>query len=228
MMLDSKEMVIRLLVSAIIGGLIGLDREKGNQPAGLRTHILVTVGSTLVMLVSMYGFVYVPRPGDSARLAAQVISGIGFLGAGTIFKGKSTVRGLTTAAGLWVSAGLGLAVGAGMYIAAGVTALITIISLTILNHIEEKVVFRKHRKVKIVCQQSENFLGDIEKVVLGHNARIINLKLGWDIQRDIEDCKKIDVIMYLKFIDNVDILTLQQDIMQIEGVESCQFTIGRG
>lgn len=104
-------MIIRLLLAGLMGGIIGLERESHGRPAGLRTHIIVSLGSCLIMLVSIYGFEDAGNR-DPARLAAQVISGIGFLGAGTILREGATIIGLTTAASLWVVAGIGLAMGA--------------------------------------------------------------------------------------------------------------------
>ncbi len=118
------ELFARLVLATVLGGAIGLERGTLNRPAGLRTHILVCVGSTLAMLVSMYGLLDM-RGGvltpsyDGGRIAAQVISGIGFFGAGTILREGSSVRGLTTAASLWTVAGIGLAVGSGMYVGGG-------------------------------------------------------------------------------------------------------------
>lgn len=102
----------RLALAALLGGIIGFDREYRAKEAGLRTHFLVGLGSALFMIVSMYGFDGV---GDPGRIAAQVVTGIGFIGAGSIMIHKQFVRGLTTASGLWATAGIGLAVGAGMY-----------------------------------------------------------------------------------------------------------------
>ena len=115
------DMILRLLLATVLGGAVGIERGSGDRPAGFRTHILVCTGSALIMLVSMYGFddTYVSgisnaNNRDSARIAAQVVSGIGFLGAGTIMHEGVTVRGLTTAASLWMVSAIGLAAGAGM------------------------------------------------------------------------------------------------------------------
>ena len=110
-------MILRLIVATLFGGLIGLERESHKRPAGFRTHILVCIGSALVMMISQYAFLeFSGKLGyDPGRIAAQVISGIGFLGAGTILREGSTIKGLTTAASLWVVAGIGLAVGTGFY-----------------------------------------------------------------------------------------------------------------
>lgn len=118
--IDQVHITIRLVLALFLGGLIGFEREVSSHAAGLRTHILVCVGSALVMLLSMYGFsAFVNEVNvrlDPSRLAAQVISGIGFLGAGTIIFNGRSITGLTTAASLWVVAGIGLAVGAGFII----------------------------------------------------------------------------------------------------------------
>ncbi|WPR70987.1 MgtC/SapB family protein [Flavobacterium sp. NG2] len=133
-MLNWDEILIRLSLACLFGGLIGLERERKDWAAGLRTHMMVCVGSSLIMIVSAFGFSDILGTEhvelDPSRVAAQVISGIGFIGAGTIlFLKQGTIRGLTTAAGLWTVAAIGLATGGGMYFAAGVT---TAIALTIL------------------------------------------------------------------------------------------------
>ena len=140
------EISLRLLAACVLGGLIGLERENWDRPAGFRTHILVCTGSALVMVVSMYGFAGFPEPKDPARLAAQVVSGIGFLGAGTILHEGLTVKGLTTAASLWMVAAVGLAVGAGMYMTAMVASFIMVITLSLFGKVE-KTFFRlaKHQ-----------------------------------------------------------------------------------
>ena len=149
--LHNKEvvMVIRLVVAAILGGIVGIERGSGDRPAGFRTHILVCVGSALFMLVSLYGFddVYpqtakleedIGQRRDSARIAAQVVSGIGFLGAGTILHEGLTIRGLTTAASLWMVSAIGLAAGSGMYFLSSVATIITMITLVTFHTWEKR------------------------------------------------------------------------------------------
>ena len=125
------ELILRLAFALLLGGLIGIEREYRAKEAGFRTHFLVALGSALFCIVSQYGFSTDLK--DSSRVAAQVVSGIGFLGAGTIIFQKNVVRGLTTAAGLWVTAAIGLACGTGMYVAAGVSTLMVLLGLEILN-----------------------------------------------------------------------------------------------
>jgi putative Mg2+ transporter-C (MgtC) family protein len=125
--------VIRLAVAAGVGMAVGIERELREQAAGLRTHMLVSVGSCLFTLVSIYGFdaftTGAATQPDPSRVAAQIVTGIGFLGAGAIIREGMSIRGLTTAASLWVVAAVGMAVGVGLYWAAGFAVVVTIVSL---------------------------------------------------------------------------------------------------
>lgn len=125
------EITLRLFVALLLGGIIGIEREFRSKDAGFRTHFLVALGSALFCIVSQYGFGADLK--DSSRVAAQVVSGIGFLGAGTIIFRKNMVHGLTTAAGLWVTAAIGLACGTGMYAAAGIATGMILLGLEVLN-----------------------------------------------------------------------------------------------
>lgn len=129
--------IMRLCVAGLCGTLIGLDREYRVKDAGFRTHFLVALGSALIMIVSQYGFADIlTHPGvglDPSRIAAQVVSGIGFIGAGTIIIHRQLVRGLTTAASLWATAGIGLAAGAHMYVVAVAATLLTLFALEVLT-----------------------------------------------------------------------------------------------
>ena len=133
MNLTYTDLIIRLILALVLGGAIGIEREYRAKEAGFRTHFLVALGSALFCLVSQFGFGFELK--DSSRVAAQVVSGIGFLGAGTIIFQKNMVRGLTTAAGLWVTAAIGLACGTGMYVAAAVTTAMVLLGLEVLNFI---------------------------------------------------------------------------------------------
>ena len=131
------DITLRLAVAMLLGGVIGFEREYRAKDAGFCTHFLVALGSALFCIVSQYGFGFELK--DSSRVAAQVVSGIGFLGAGTIIFQKNVVRGLTTAAGLWVTAAIGLACGTGMYLPAVVTTLMVLVGLEILSVIIPRV-----------------------------------------------------------------------------------------
>jgi putative Mg2+ transporter-C (MgtC) family protein len=124
---------VRLAVAAAMGMAIGVEREMREQAAGLRTHMLVAVGSCLFTLVSAFGFESFAASSDPSRVAAQIVTGIGFLGAGAILREGITVRGLTTAASLWIAAAIGMAVGVGMFWASGLAVAITIVSLWALR-----------------------------------------------------------------------------------------------
>ena len=140
-MVSDREVVVRLVLALVLSGLVGLEREAKGRAAGLRTHILVSVGSALIMLTGVHlmtlyrGVVEV----DPGRLAAQVVSGIGFLGAGTIIQFRDSVRGLTTAASVWAAAGIGLAVGSGFYMGAMAATALVLAALLLLRSLEARV-----------------------------------------------------------------------------------------
>ena len=140
------EVTLRLFVALLLGGIVGIEREFRSKDAGFRTHFLVALGSALFCVVSQYGFGIDLK--DSSRVAAQVVSGIGFLGAGTIIFQKNMVRGLTTAAGLWVTAAIGLACGTGMYAAAAIATEMILISDINLNLLNELHTYGSVRNLK--------------------------------------------------------------------------------
>ncbi len=162
------EMMLRLLLASAFGGLIGLEREVHGRPAGFRTHLLVSLGSCLFSLSSiqfyrMYGNFSgtVPVGVDAARIAAQVVSGIGFLGAGAIIKERASIRGLTTAACLWVAAAVGLACGTGMYLAALVVTTLAVVSLLLLKKVENRLQRDTYVSVKV---WSKDVDGQLERI----------------------------------------------------------------
>lgn len=125
------DMVIRIVIAAFIGGVIGYERAKAGKPAGIRTHLLVCMGAALFTVISIWGF---GEGGDPSRVAAGVVVGIGFLGAGTILRQEKGVAGLTTAATIWAVAAIGIAMGAGLYVVGAVAAGIVPIALRFLPH----------------------------------------------------------------------------------------------
>lgn len=161
-MLPHKEIILRLILAAVLGAIVGLERERKNWTAGMRTHMMVCLGSSLMMMVSSFGFADVLNTDhvtlDPSRIAAQVVSGIGFLGAGTIILlRQGIVRGLTTASGLWTVAGVGLACGGGMYFAASITTVFALVILWALQPIEKRLVQRyTQRTLKLTLQDTVN------------------------------------------------------------------------
>jgi len=137
-MVSDGQIITRLVLSVFLSGLIGLERQVHRRSAGLRTHILVSLGSCLIMLTSLYVFdIYNGMANlDPARIAAGVVTGIGFLGAGTIIREKEEIRGLTTAASLWLAAGIGLAVGVGFFLASVFATFLAVVVLLFLRYME--------------------------------------------------------------------------------------------
>lgn len=139
MMNDVLDILVKMVLALFCGGILGIERERKKRPAGFRTYMLVCLGATLVMMTNQYIYQQY-QTGDPARMAAQVISGIGFLGAGTIIvTGHNRVKGLTTAAGLWASACVGLAIGVGFYIAAVIGALMVFLAMVIMHGMERRI-----------------------------------------------------------------------------------------
>ncbi|MFN3813970.1 MAG: MgtC/SapB family protein [Aquificaceae bacterium] len=136
------EGILRLLLAFILGSLIGFEREKRKQPAGFRTHSVLALGSSLMSILSIYiPYAYVQGPSvDPSRIASQVITGIGFLGAGAIIRIGVSIRGLTTAASLWTTAGIGLSVGAGMYVLSILTATLLLTTLSLMSKVEREFI----------------------------------------------------------------------------------------
>lgn len=167
--------VLSLLMAALLSGVLGFEREYHGHAAGLRTHLLVAIGSALVMIISIYGFSYWDTHGgtrDPARLAAQVITGIGFLGAGTIVQNGVSVKGLTTATTIWVAMAIGLACGSGNFIIAIVATIISVIALVSMRKVE-KFASRRNPVVMLVVPSDKAVMKD---VLLIANRYGINLR----------------------------------------------------
>ena len=227
-MVSNLELILRLLSSAIIGGIIGIERETHNRPAGFRTHILVTMGATLIMLVSTQGFPGWEGRFDPSRIAAQVVSGVGFLGAGTIVITGHEIKGLTTAASLWVCAGVGLAIGSGFYLGGIVTALIVFISLSVLSKIERRITSRNYKVTNIVCRERPGLIGDLGQVFGKHGVLIMALKINKNmvkedsLSRSItgpEEYDKIELEFTLKLNKQYNYQDFNEVILNIPGVE---------
>ena len=175
MHISDGEILLRLVVSAVLCGAIGLERESRDQVAGLRTHILVGVGATLFTLVSAYAFQGSPTERlDPTRISAQIVSGIGFLGAGAIIRQGFNVRGLTTAAALWIVAAIGMATGAGYWFGAGIATVIVLASLIVFRQIRPLLMSRLRTDFVLLSVEldSEQRLSDLFAAVASHGMRV--------------------------------------------------------
>ena len=170
--------IVRLTLAIVCGGIIGIDRGRKRRPAGFRTHMIVCLGATLTMLISQHlitsGYIT-----DVSRLGAQVVSGIGFLGAGTIIvTGRQKIKGLTTAAGLWASACMGLAIGAGFYIGAVVGFLFMILAMTVFSKIESKLVLVARNMNIYVEYTSGSDVGKMIDALKGLGVKIYDIEVN--------------------------------------------------
>jgi len=217
-MIKNWEIVIRLILSAIIGGMIGVEREVNNRPAGLRTHILVSVGSALIMLVSIDGFNNV---GDPARLASQVVTGVGFLGAGTIIKTGNNIKGLTTAASLWVCSGIGLAIGNGYYLGGITTAGIVLLTLISLTKLERKIIKKNSETLEVTGKNRPGLIGEIG-IFLGKNNISIRDVQVIDNESSInnKDSELMEVHFLINSYGHFNLKYIYSKIYEIQGVLS--------
>jgi putative Mg2+ transporter-C (MgtC) family protein len=199
----------------VIGGIIGLERGMKNRPAGMRTYMLVCVGSCLIMLTNQYLF-QVSNSGDPMRLGAQVVSGIGFLGAGTIIVTKhNQIKGLTTAAGLWAAAGVGLALGVGFYEAALVAGFLIFAVLTLLQRWDNRMR-SKTRTLEIYLEFSDKTsLGNLIRQIREMNVEIDNIQMEQDSASE-ENARAL--IATLKCAKRTDHAPLLKKLHKIEGV----------
>lgn len=196
MPLSYFELTIRLVLSIFLGGLIGLERETVNRPAGFRTHILVCLGSTVIMLVSL--FIFNEFSGqtniDPGRIPAQVISGIGFLGAGTIIIEGADVKGLTTAASLWTVAAIGLAVGVGFYYGAILATFLILLTLITFNRLDAAILRKRQlQPLKLIVEDLPGQLGKIGSVLGEMDISIKDVKI-----ENIEKGKLLITLMIRK------------------------------
>ncbi|MHC4606736.1 MAG: MgtC/SapB family protein [Planctomycetota bacterium] len=213
------DMVWRLALAALCGGLIGLERETHSQPAGLRTHMVVAVGAALVMIVSLQvaarsvgGGVQMADPG---RIAAQVVSGMGFLGAGAIIRFGFSVRGLTTAATLWTAAAIGLASGLGYWRGATFATLLVLVTVFLLDRLEKKLFVGKSRRhVVVTAKDIPGLLGRAEKILEG--CGLVIKEMGF--KKDFSE-QKVSINFLADTPERTDMEKLTREVSALEGVE---------
>lgn len=210
------EMVPRLGAALVFGGLIGLERQSTRRPAGLRTHILVCVGSALIMVVSIGMYTtFRSTTVDPGRIAAQVVSGIGFLGAGTILREGATIRGLTTAASLWVVSGVGLACGAGFFGGAAVATALVLVALVLLGRAERAYLVGKDLHVMTLRMSDEpGMIGRIGSVLGANGVDIRNITM-----HEVGD-RQVEVELQLRLPPRLTPQRLVDEIFTVPGVHS--------
>lgn len=219
-------MVVRLLAAALFGGIVGIERGSGDRPAGFRTHILVCVGSALFMLVSIFGFDDVApvtsfqddmgQRRDSARIAAQVVSGIGFLGAGTILHEGLTIKGLTTAASLWMVSAIGLAVGSGMFLIGAVATIITMITLVTFHSWEKRFAGynrNDRRFLRVITDNRPGAITDITGYLSLNGVQVKSLNVKSDKKNN-----NLVLELYVKINKDLDALEVVRGLQDIDGV----------
>lgn len=185
-----SQLIIKLLLASLLGGLIGLEREVHGRPAGFRTHLLVSLGSCLFVISSIHFYeLYGNRGGsgplgvDPSRIAAQVVTGIGFLGAGAIIREGASIRGLTTAACLWVAAAIGLACGAGLFLVSLLVTCLALLSLLLLKKVENLLRRDVYLAVKIWSDEGKDQYATISGLLDASRMEIVKVSLERDVEK---------------------------------------------
>lgn len=222
-MIGNFELLGRLVLAALLGSVIGFERERLNWAAGLRTHMLVCVGSSLIMLVSAFGFSDVLGQKnvvlDPSRIAAQVVSGIGFLGAGSILLRGEIVRGLTTAASLWSVAGIGLAVGGGMYTAAIGATVIILIILAGVKPLERRFIsVKQQRNIHLLAERGSVSLDTVHSTLGTGSVRVRQ----FIVQQSEDDPELDDVQIGLSRTTDSDFNAICTRLGAMSGVRECR------
>lgn len=197
--MEQAEFFVRIIIAAICGAMIGYERKSRNKEAGIRTHLIVAAGAALIMIVSKYGFSdIITKHGidlDPSRIAAQIVSGVGFLGAGMIFMRKNTISGLTTAAGIWATSAIGMTIGSGLY-AIGIATSILLICGQVLLHSNHRWFHEYYKdEIKITIRKDMGALTEIKVQLEKYNIEIDTLKIS-------EHEKDIQMEMVVIFPDN--------------------------
>lgn len=215
MFLSNAELTIRLVLSLVLGGIIGLERETTNKPAGFRTHILVCMGSAVIMLTSI--FIFSQFQGktnvDPTRIPAQVVSGIGFLGAGTIIREGASVKGLTTAASLWAVSAIGLAIGAGFYYGATLATFMMLLTLVTFNKLDQLILKKRFLQMLfVVIDDSPGQLGKIGSCLGEMNISIRNIKM------ESLDENRLMITLMIPKINRLEFEEIKEKLQEIGGV----------
>ncbi len=211
------EIFLRLTAALVAGGAIGFERERDSQPAGLRTHMIVSLGAALVMILSInMAIAFQSHDADPARLAAQVVSGIGFLGAGAILRFGFNVKGLTTASTLWTTAMVGMAIGYGYYLVALFAVVIMLIVLTLVERFEKKFVrINVIRTVVIEVRDREGIIREVRKTI----SKMADAVMAFNVQKSIKN-KHLRIEIVARFNRSEKLEDMMEIISAIESVRS--------
>lgn len=227
--MNFEAIFIKLFMSALLGSLIGLEREYHGRPAGLRTHMLVCVGATMItisgIMVSHQFSSGTNIGGEISRIIAGVVTGIGFLGAGAIVRTSDFVRGLTTAACIWFVAALGVVIGLGEYVLAGIGTGVALLILILLRVLENSLADLQFRDVLIVGEnrEPEVLVENCSSIFDRHNVRISDIDMEIGVEEEI-----ISLLFHLKVRHLEDKLELLNMLSEVEGVTSVQWQRGVG
>ncbi len=210
--------VFKLLLSLLLGCCVGLERKRKGQIAGIRTFALIALGATLAMILS----IYVPQEylglknGDPGRIAAQVITGIGFLGAGAIIQSKGSVRGLTTAAGIWMVATIGMAVGVGMYLVSLIATMLIILILTVLEMLEHRIhIGGESRIIRMRVNDIVTDISDYRLCLKKHNVTLVNVYVEYDYAAGIT---RLNLVTLSR--ESTDFISLFNDLRLLRDTEA--------
>lgn len=227
-MVNHFELVGRIVVGAFLGGIIGYERDRHGRPAGLRTHLLVAMAAATFMVVSAQ-FVYFQHYGkddlvtvDGSRIAASVVSGIGFLAGGAILRSGAGVQGLTTAAGLWLVTAIGLCAGSGMFVEAVAVTALGILALTTLRRFEDKDDNRVRRRISIVLGDDAPGLSAIISTLQGLGAIVADA----EYERRLDDKKRVSVTLDVRLPAKVGLAELLERLESQPGVRRVQVRSG--
>ena len=223
------EMLLRLVLAVLLSGIIGMEREALNKSAGFRTHILVGIGACLMMIISL-SMPFIRMPGDfgatgsssdPARIAAQVVSGIGFLGAGAIMSSSGKVRGLTTAASLWAVAGIGLCVGAALYVTAIGASVLTFATLSLFARVENRIQKNRIIRMEIYMVDEPCAVGKVFEVFNDLDIQVKDTALVED-NKIGHDVIKLDLLLKIPY--NIEAEKIKTDLEKITEVYDIVYT----
>jgi putative Mg2+ transporter-C (MgtC) family protein len=220
-MISYWEIALRLGLAIIFGGAVGYERESQNLPAGFRTHILVCVGAVLIMMVSAYGFTGpMSDMVDPSRIAASVVTGIGFLGAGTILRQRGGIRGLTTAASIWAVSAIGLAVGIGFYFGALLATLVVLISLLVLGRLD-RVLLSSYRVKRLTVRMFDRagVLGEIAGIFNDLKINIRKIEMDRITAQPGSESGAVEIEFMVVVPLNFDQSLLFQRLAFLEGIK---------